>query len=66
MFSGETYLTDAKVVDTYANAKIIRNRNTKTIEQDYVGVKTKKQSLDESHNVHLSLAASRIQGGQND
>jgi transposase InsO family protein len=64
VYRGETYLTDAKVVDTYANARIVRNTHSKTISQEEVpGNQHMDQSTGpDSPAVSSSLAASRAQG----
>jgi transposase InsO family protein len=65
VYHGETHLTDAKIVDTYANARIIRNTYSKNISQEE---EPSDQHIDKpagstGHAVSSSLAASRIQGG---
>lgn len=64
VYAGGTYITDAKVVDTYANTKIVRNTHSKTITEEAVPLEPISQKTGPDFGVTSSLAASRIQGGR--
>lgn len=64
VYAGETYLADAKEVDTYANSKIVRNTHSKTISHERIQEdQIVNQTTTVDHAVSSSLAASRAQGG---
>jgi putative transposase len=63
VYSGGTYLADAKIVDTYANSRIVRNTHSKTLSSgEYPDADAQTENTG-NHAVSSSLAASRAQGG---